>query len=156
MHTRIFAGLLFALSLVSPAFAAPAAAPAEAEVVAPFHAFIDAFNKGDMKAAAAAYAPHAVIVDEIPPFLWRHRAFAHWSAALEAAWKEGGLTSGHLTLAAPTQFAAGTTMAYAIIPAHLTFTEKGKPASEDGTFTVTFKPAKQGWRISSWTWTTKH
>lgn len=156
MPMRILAGLLFALSLVTPAFAAPAATPPQDEVLAPFHTFIDAFNKNDMKAAAAPYAADAVIVDEIPPFMWRGRAFAGWSAALAAAWKEGGLADGQMTTAAPTQFAAGNGMAYAIIPAHLTYTEKGKPATEDGIFTVTLKQMKAGWRIAAWTWTTKH
>ncbi len=156
MHTRIFAGLLFTLSLVSPAFAAPAAAPAEAKVVAPFHAFIDAFNKGDMKSAAAPYADDAIIVDEVPPFEWRGKAFAGWSADVDVAWKAAGIANGHMALAKATQFAAAKDAAYAIIPAHLSFTEKGKPASEDGTFTVALKHLKAGWRITAWTWTTKH
>lgn len=156
MHTRIFAGLLFALAVVSPAFAAPpAAAPSQDEVLAPFRAFVDAFNKGDMKAAAAPYGPDAVIVDEIPPFQWRGKAFEGWSADLGAAWKAGGIANGHMALAAPTQFATVKDAAYAIVPAHLSFTEKGKPAGEDGFLTVRLKHVKRGWLITAWTWTTK-
>ena len=156
MPMRILAGLLFAFALVTPAFAAPAAAPSQGTVLAPLHAFVDGFNKGDVKAAAAAYAPDAVIVDEIPPFEWRGKAFAGWSKALAKAWKAGGLADGHMTLATATQFSVEKGMAYAIVPAHLTFTEKGKPASEDGFLTATMKRFKRGWLIRSWTWTTKH
>ena len=156
MLARIFAGLLFAVCLISPALAAAPAEAARDTVLAPFHAFIDGFNKGDMKAAAAPYADDAVIIDEFPAFLWRGKAFAGWAADLAATWKAGGITGGHMALAAPTQFAAANGVAYAIIPAHLTFTEKGKPGSEDGVFAVTLKQMKPGWRITAWAWTTRH
>lgn len=156
MLTRIFVGFLFAFALASPAVAAPAAAPSQDAVLAPFRAFIDAYNKGDTKAAAAQYAPDAVIVDEVAPFEWRGKAFAGWSAALDADWKAKGFANGHMALGAPSRFAATKDRAYAILPAHLTATIKGKPGSEDGFLTVTLSHAKTGWLISSWTFTAKH
>ncbi len=156
MFTRSAAGLVLAFALVTPALAAPPAAPAQTVVLAPFHAFIDAFNTGDMTAAAAPYAPDAVIVDEVPPFEWRGNAFAGWSADLKTGWAAEGITNAHVAISAPTQFAAAKGMAYAIFPAHLSFTQKGKAGSEDGFFAVTLKQMEKGWRISSWAWTTKH
>ena len=57
--------------------AALAAAP-DAQLTAPIHQFIDDFNKGDAKGAAAAYAPTDIaIIDEVAPHIWRGKgAFA--------------------------------------------------------------------------------
>ena len=165
MRMSRFAGLLFAAALMSPAFAGtPAAAPAMAPkqdktqdiVLAPFHAFVDATNRGDTKAAAAPYARGAVIIDEFAPFMWRGKAFAGWYADLGSWAKANGIAGLHIATAAPAQFETAKDTAYAIVPTHLTFTAKGKPASEDGTFTVSLKHYKSGWRIAGWAWTTKH
>lgn len=157
MSARFFTALLLASALVSPALGAPpAAAPAEDKVLAPFRAFMDALNTGDTKAAVAAYTSDAVIVDEFAPFLWRgNKAFADWHADLIVAEKALGMANLHEAAAAPTQFEIEKDMAYAIIPTHLTFTEKGRHATEDGTYTVTLTLTKAGWRMTSCTWTTK-
>ena len=64
-----------------------AQATADPQVTAVITKFIDAFNKGDMTAAAATHAPDAdlAIIDEVPPFLWRGaQAFKAWAGDLQA------------------------------------------------------------------------
>ena len=51
---------------------ASAQAP-DPQVMAPIEKFMTAFNKGDIAGAEATHAAGAdlVILDEVPPFLWR-------------------------------------------------------------------------------------
>ena len=64
--------------------AAAGAQTADPQLIAPIQKFIDSFNKGDTAGASATHAAGAdlVIIDEVPPFLWRGpRAFQGWSSS---------------------------------------------------------------------------
>src|ERR1700679_2871949 len=88
-------GLASSLALGSAAVAATT----RAELTAPITAFNDAFAKGDLKAAAAAYAPDVSIIDEVSPYSWRGpTALATWAQDLMANDKKLGLTGEKLTL----------------------------------------------------------
>jgi hypothetical protein len=78
--------------------AAGAATPV-AEAMVPVRAFIDAFNKGDMKAAAAQTSPEGMlIIDDIAPFSWSGpKAFDTWCKALDESDKAASNTVVHLT-----------------------------------------------------------
>ena len=77
---------------------AAAAATTRPELTAPITAFVDALGKGDMKAAAATYAPDVSIIDEIAPYSWHGpKAFEAWVQDITANDKKLGLT-GDTTL----------------------------------------------------------
>ncbi|HEV3081610.1 MAG TPA: hypothetical protein VGY66_17655, partial [Gemmataceae bacterium] len=80
-RTLLVTGILLGLS------AAAGAAGPEAQVMAPIRLFIDSFNKGDMKAAAAALSPTGIVaIDDVPPHVWTGpNALDAWSKALAAA-----------------------------------------------------------------------
>ena len=59
--------VLIALALVVSVQGAIAAQGDKSAVMAPVHQFVDAFNKGDAKTAAALCATEASIIDEFPP-----------------------------------------------------------------------------------------
>jgi hypothetical protein len=65
---------------------------------APITKFIEAFKKGDMAWAAATHAAEAdLVIDEVPPFLWRGApALKAWAADLERDAKAQGITDGWL------------------------------------------------------------
>jgi hypothetical protein len=66
--------ILAVAAMVWCCLAAPAIAQtADTEVIAPIQKFIDSFNKGDVAAAAATHAAGSdlVIIDEVPPYVWR-------------------------------------------------------------------------------------
>lgn len=48
----------------------PAAATDKTDAMAPVQQFIDGFNKGDFKTAAAACAEQTSIIDDFPPHEW--------------------------------------------------------------------------------------
>ena len=52
-------------------YAAAGAATPEAQVMAPIRQFLDSFNKGDLKTAAAAFSPTGLtIIDDVSPHVW--------------------------------------------------------------------------------------
>ena len=148
--------LALAVSLVGltamPALAADTAEDAAA--LAPIHAFIDGTNTGNTKAAAAAFAPDAAIIDELPPYVWRGPgAYAAWGADFGKAAKAARITEPVITLETPRKLELTGSRGYAVIPARYDFKEAGRPVHEHGTFTVALTKRKPGWRIAAWSWT---
>ena len=126
------------------------------QVIAPIQKFIDSFNKGDSAGAAATHAAEAdlVIIDEVPPFLWRGaRAFQLWSTDLDNDAKKHGLTDPMVKLGAPTRTEVNGDQAYVVIPAVYTFKERGVAMRESAQMTFALRKGPGGWLIHGWTWT---
>ena len=126
------------------------------QLMAPINKFLDAFNKGDVAGAAAAHiaAADLVILDEVPPFYWRGpKAVESWATDLDADAKKRGITEPKVTLKAATRSETNGTMAYVVVPATYTFTEKGAAMSEAAQMTFVLKKEASGWLIQGWTWT---
>ena len=149
MRTRIVSLAAAVLLLVTPAIAGAI----EDIATAPIHAFIDNMNKGDMAAAAAAYAPDATIVDEFPPYRWMGAtAFADWGRDYGTDAAKHAITEPLMTLAAPTTVNVDGDHAYAVIPATYTFKQAGKPMTDHGTFSFALTKGEAGWKIAAWAW----
>ena len=134
---------------------AAAQAP-DPQLIAPIQKFIDSFNKGDTAGAMATHAAGAdlVIIDEVPPFIWRGtKAFQAWSAALDSASKQAGITDQMVTISAPTRIESGGDSGYVIVPAVYTYKEKGVAMREAAQMTFALKKGASGWLIHGWTWT---
>jgi len=146
-------GALVCLVVVGSGAAAQAQTP-DPQIVVPINKFLEAFNKGDMAGAAAAHAKDVVIVDEVPPFLWRGtQALQDWGTALQADSKKNGMSEEKVTLKAPTRIETLGTDAYVIVPATFTFKQKGATMRESAQMTFTLKKEASGWLITGWTWT---
>ena len=126
-----------------------------AEVIAPIHAFIDGFNKGDMKAAAAALSPAGiVIIDDVPPNVWSGpSAFEAWSKALEDISKAEGETDGAVEIGKPTRVVVAGDHAYVVVPAAYKFTQKGIAMRETSQLVCSVQKEASGWLITGWAWT---
>jgi len=148
----VFLGLVSALALAG---AAKAAAPTDAELTAPIHQFFDAFGKGDMAGATAAYAPvDLTIVDELPPYIWRGPdALKAWAADLGKDDANRGLTEPAVTLGEVFRTEVTGDKAYVIIPAIFAYKEHGAPMHDPARMTFTLTHGDGGWKITSWTWT---
>ena len=144
-------------TVVCAALVAPASAQApDPQLMAPIQKFIESFNKGDMAGASATHAAGAdlVIIDEVPPFVWRGpKAFQDWSAALDTASKHAGMTDQVVTIRAATRTESNADTAYVIVPAVFTYKEKGVPMREAAQMTFVLKKGGTGWLIHGWTWT---
>jgi hypothetical protein len=145
-------GVLAALAVVRPAFAQTV----DPAVVAPINAFVSAFNKGDVAAAAATHASVAdlYIVDEAPPYAWHGtKAVQTWLHDLGAADAKAGVADQQVAISAPTRVETNGTAAYVIVPAVYTFKEKGVAMREAAQMTFFLKKSSAGWLIHGWTWT---
>lgn len=129
---------------------------ADPQLMAPINKFLEAFNKGDMAGAAAAHSSKedVVIVDEVPPFVWRGaQALQNWAADLEADSKKRGMTNEKVTLGAATRADTNGDDAYVVAPAVFSYNEKGVAMSETAQMTFVLKKDAAGWLIRAWTWT---
>jgi hypothetical protein len=144
-------------AVVGVLMSAPAGAQTpDPQLTAPIQKFMDSFNKGDIAGAAATHAAGAdlVIIDEVPPFVWRGpKAFQAWSTALEAASKQAGITDQMVTIKAPTRVESSGDSAYVIVPAVYSYKEKGVAMTESAQMTFALKKGATGWLIHGWTWT---
>lgn len=149
------AAALFVVALVTPSPGSAATTDRQA-IVAVVNVFNDGLNKGDMKAAASAYAPSVSILDEFPPHIWTGAtAFQDWASAFAADSQKNAVTEVAMTLMKPRHLNVEGDRAYAVIPALLTFKEKGKPVKEPGIFTFALQKLGADWKIAAWSWTTK-
>ena len=150
-HLTLVATVCLAMGMTSAA----QAQATDPQVVAPINKFLDAFNKGDMAGAAAAHTTaDLVIIDEVPPYIWRGaQAFQNWGAALDADLKKNGMTDAKVTLKAPTRTEISGTDAYVVVPAVFTFMLKGVAMHEAAQMTFVLKKETSGWLIHGWAWT---
>jgi ketosteroid isomerase-like protein len=151
MRVLTFAALMWVV------IAAPTnAQTADADVMAPVKKFIDSFNKGDIATAATTHAAGAdlVIVDEVPPYLWRGaKAFQAWSTDLQNDATKNGMTDATVTLSAPTRMESSGDQAYVVVPAVYAFKQRGSAMRESAQMTFVLKKGARGWLIHAWAWT---
>jgi len=144
-------GAVLALALAGAA----RAEPSDSELAAPIHAFIDAFNKGDAKAAAATHAPtDLAIIDEVPPYGWRGAgAFGAWAADLAANDAKAKITDQSVTIGEATRTEVDGGKAYVIVPAVYAYKQAGASMREPAQMTFALTQTASGWKIAGWTWT---
>jgi hypothetical protein len=146
-------GIFIAVALIALA-QGTTAGPDTAAVMAPVHQFVDAFNKGDTKTAAAACADQTSIIDEFPPHEWHGAGgCAKWMRDFDADSKRNGITDGVVTLGAPKHVDVTADRAYVVVPADYVYKQKGKTVREAGSIlTVALRKGAAGWRITAWAW----
>ena len=134
--------------------AGPTAAAQKTDVMVPVHQFVDSFNKGDTKTAAAACADQTSIIDEFPPHEWHGAgACSKWMNDYDADAKKNGITDGVVTLSTPRHIDITADRAYVVVPANYTFKKKGKLVKEIGSMiTLALQKGHAGWRITGWAW----
>jgi hypothetical protein len=132
-----------------------AASAADAQLAAPIHQFIDAFNKGDGKTAGATHlAAGVTIIDEVPPYIWQGpKAFETWAADLTKNDAAAGITEEKVTLGAVTREVVSPDTAYVIVAATYSFKQKGVAMREPAQMTFALKKDSGAWKIAGWTWT---
>jgi ketosteroid isomerase-like protein len=154
MH-RILIAFALAMLLQGTTTAQERGAQEKSAVMAPVHQFVDAFNKGDAKTAAALCATEASIIDEFPPHEWIGAgACTKWMSDYDADAKKEGVSDGSVTLGTPRHVDITADRAYVVVPADYTFKQKGKVVKETGSMlTIALRKGASGWRIVAWAWT---
>jgi ketosteroid isomerase-like protein len=114
--------------------------------------YIDAFNRGDANAMAAAFAPQSSILDGISPTLMA-RTSQDWYRDVLAEGKQHGASGYRVTLDEPRHANVTGDAAYVVVPATMTFDLQGRQVTQTGAlFTVALRRLAEGWRIAAWAW----
>ena len=142
---------VFALILSVPV-AMQAVASDIADAMAPVRQFVDGFNKGDLKAAVAACAEEASVIDDFPPHGWQGTGCAKWADGFEALAKKDGITDARIILGKPRRVDVTGDHAYIVVPVTLITKHKGKPKKLPSMFTASLHRETGGWRITGWAW----
>jgi hypothetical protein len=134
---------------------AGSAANAESQLMAPVHQFIDNFNKGDVKMAAAAFAPTSIaIIDEVGPHVWiGPNALGDWAHDLAAHDQAGGVSGQAVTLGEPTREIISGDKGYLVVSVVYSFKQQGAAMREPAQMTYALTKAPGGsWLITGWSW----
>ena len=128
---------------------APAASAEQADALLPLHQFVEAMNKGDLKAAFAACGDDMSIIDNVAPYGWSGQgACEKWADAQQADSTKKGITDVVFEIGEATRFELSDGNAYAVLPAGYTFSEKGKPGRVQGTLTAALRKGPTGWHMT--------
>jgi len=119
------------------------------------HHYINAFNKGDVKAMAACFAARGNILDGMAPHVWSGAtATQDWYRDALAEAEHLDVKDYFVALGEPLHNNVTGDAAYIVLPATMTFDIKGKAVKQSGArFTVALRRADGDWRIASWAWT---
>lgn len=144
----------FALAIALLGLPIAGLASPQADVMSVVHSFLDAFNKGDMKAAATMISGSGmVIVDDIAPHVWSGAdTFATWSRTLAAANASEGNTDDKVVAGKPIRLIVSRDRGYVVAPVVYTFNQKGKAMRETAEMVFTLQKGTASWLITSFTW----
>jgi ketosteroid isomerase-like protein len=121
--------------------------------MAPIRDWIDAFNAGHPERASGAFAPDAVIVDEISPYVWRGpHALQWWSADAAKGSTAYGATDLHGTLGEPRWADIKGDDGYIVVPEAMDELVHGKPTCERGLHSFALRKTASGWKITVAAW----
>ena len=142
--------LAIAIALSSPT---PVAASDSDDVIAVVHRWTDAFSQRSFNADNAPCAEDAVVIDDLPPHVWRGSdACSKWFKAFEAWASKAGVTNAVITFGELRHLDFDGGFAYLVAPVTLSYTKAGKPVNFFGTITMTLRKWESGWRISGVAW----
>ncbi len=116
--------------------------------------YIDAFNRGDVDALAAACAEPMQILDGMAPHVWQGpTASQDWWRDVLAEGEHVGASGYYVALGEPRHVDVNGDCGYVVVPTTMTFDLKGRQIVQNGgVFTVALRNGDDGWRLTAWAW----
>jgi ketosteroid isomerase-like protein len=116
--------------------------------------YLDAFNRGDPKAMAAACADPMQILDGMSPHVWQGSTAAEdWWRDVLTEGEHLGASGYHITLGEPRHVDVTGDYAYVVVSARMNFNIQGKQVTQiDSVFTVALRKVGTEWRLTAWAW----
>ena len=116
--------------------------------------YIDAFNEGDVKGMAAAFAIPGSILDGMPPQAWHGPTAAEdWYRDVLINTKREGASEVFVTVGRPLHMDVTGDAAYVVVPATMKFKVHGKQITQSGAvYTIALRRVSGSWRIAAWAW----
>ena len=144
--------LLIAIAMAM-ATSTPVAASDNTDVIAVVHRWTDAFSRRSFNTDIAPCADDAVIIDDLPPYLWQGPdACSKWFKAFEAWASKAGVSNAVIALGELRHLDFDGGFAYLVAPVTLSYIKAGKPVNFLGMITMTLRKRASGWRISGVAW----
>jgi ketosteroid isomerase-like protein len=129
------------------------AAAADSGPAATVNAFLDAFNRGDIKAAQATNADDVVIIDEIPPHVWHGPgAFQAWLADLTKDGQAKAQTDEKVTMGRLVRSQVDGDSGYAVMTVTFTYRLHGRRTIEPAEVAAALGKRDGAWKITGWAW----
>jgi ketosteroid isomerase-like protein len=125
-----------------------------ADPVSAVQQYIEAFNRGDVKAMTAMCADPMSILDGMAPHVWHGpSATQDWYKDVLSEGQHQGAKDYQVTLGKPLHASVTGEAAYVVVPATMAFKLRGKQVTQSGAvFTLALRHLPTGWRIASWAW----
>lgn len=122
--------------------------------LAAVHRYLDAFNRGDQKAMAAAFADPGHILDGMAPHIWQGPTTTEdWYRDVLSEGKAHGASGYLVRVGEPLHNNITGDSAYLVLPATMNFDLKGTKVTQSGAvFTVALRKTADGWRVAAWAW----
>src|SRR5215510_11038931 len=99
--------------------------------LATVHRYLDAFNRGDAKAMAAAFAVPGQILDGMAPHVWQGPTAAEdWYRDVLIEGKQHGASGYSVALGDPLHNDVTGDSAYVVVPSTMTFHVKGTKVTQ--------------------------
>jgi ketosteroid isomerase-like protein len=116
--------------------------------------YINAINKGDREAMAAAFADPGSILDGMAPHVWQGpTASQDWYRDVLVEGEHHGASDYFVTLGEPLHNNNTAASAYVVVPATMTFKIRGQQVTQIGAIlTGALRRLARGWRIAAWAW----
>ena len=119
---------------------------------------ITALFADDLNAYVSTTTPDLILVDEIPPFVWKGKnASARYFKDFKTFTSNFKLTELKAEVKDAAWIVEDKNLAYAVFPVNITTrnNEKMKVVGEEGLWTISFKKSKSGkWLLHSSAWST--
>lgn len=132
----------------------PTTTPTTTDPMAAVRQFVQAFNKGDVKAMASICDKPMSILDGMWPHVWYGvMACEDWYRDVLSEGEHVGASGYRVDLGEPWHVNAKGDHAYVVVPVSMNFKIRGKDASQSGSvFTLSLRNRDGEWRIASWAW----
>ncbi|MFG2634214.1 nuclear transport factor 2 family protein [Streptomyces sp. NPDC048362] len=117
--------------------------------------YVDAFNRGDARAMAAACADPMQILDGMAPHVWQGPTASEdwWRDVLAEGEHIGASGWYRITLGEPRHVYVKGDHAYVVVPATMTVDLRGSQVTQTGSvFTVALGKVNSQWRLTAWAW----
>ncbi len=145
------------LALMAAAMVVEPLASEEPSKVTEAVALVERFAGAQSRDAYAAFCdPDTVIVDHVPPYVFRgpHACEDEWDAVVAWTERNGIEVSDYGSLQEPAFVDVTGEHIYIVFPATASMTRNGRAETERGIWTFVLRQHDQEWRIGSMTWST--
>jgi ketosteroid isomerase-like protein len=125
------------------------------DIRATVDAYAKAITVGDPAKSSGFCEARSTVVDEFAPHLWTGAGCAGWAKSFVAMERNEGISACTASVGPKGNVVVEGATAYAVYPATVNCTRRGKPLADPGVWTFVLHKGAAGWKIASWTWSTQ-